>query len=66
MEAKANMKTNSVRFDTDSAPVGIDNRCTGCISHVAEDFVGQLRDSDKSIKGFGGSRTSQIKIGMLS
>ena len=66
MEAKANMKTNSVRFDTDSSPVGIDNRCTGCISHVAEDFVGQLRDSDKSIKGFGGSRTSQIKIGTLS
>ena len=66
IEAKANMKTNSVRFDTDSAPVGIDNQCTGCISHVAEDFVGQLRDSDKSIKGFGGSRTSQIKIGTLS
>ena len=66
MEAKANMKTNSVRFDTDSVPVGIDNWCTGCISHVAEDFVGQLRDSDKSIKGFGGSRTSQIKIGTLS
>ena len=66
MEAKPNMKTNSVRFDTDSAPVGIDNRCTGCIFHVAEDFVGQLRDSDKSIKGFGGSRTSNIKIGTLS
>jgi len=27
-------------FDTDSTPVGIDNRCTACISHVAGDFVG--------------------------
>ena len=65
LEVKANKRTNVVRFDTDSAPVGIDNRCTGCISHIAEDFVGQLRDSDKSIKGFGGSRAPNIKIGTL-
>ena len=59
------LKTNSVRFDTDSAPVGIDNRCTGCISHIAQDFIGELRDSNKSIKGFGGSCTSNIKVGTL-
>ena len=66
LAANAPIKTNCVRFDTDSAPVGIDNRCTGCISHVPEDFIGDLRDSTKSIKGFGGSRTSNIKIGTLS
>ena len=55
------VRTNSVQFDTDSAPVGIDNRCTGCISHVPEDFVGDLRDRSKSIKGFGGSRTNNVK-----
>ena len=65
LEVKANKRTNVIRFDTDSAPVGIDNRCTGCISHIAEDFVGQLRDSNKSIKGFGGSRTPNVKIGTL-
>ena len=37
METRAHKRTNNVRFDTDSAQVGIDNRCTGCISHVAED-----------------------------
>ena len=26
--------TNNIRFDTDSAPVEIDDRCAGCISHV--------------------------------
>ena len=57
---------NVIRFDTDSAPVGIDNRCTGCISHVAQDFVGPLKDSNKAIKGFGGTRTENVKVGTLA
>ena len=65
LEVKAMKRSNIVRFDTDSAPVGIDNRCTGCISHVAQDFIGQLRESGKSIKGFGGTRTSNVKVGTL-
>ena len=65
METKAHSRTNNIRFDTDSAPVGINNRCTGCISHVAEDFIGQLNDSQKSIKGFGGTRTKNVKVGTL-
>ena len=56
---------NNVRFDTDSAPVGIDNRCTACISHVAQDFIGPLRDSGKTIKGFAGSKTKGVKVGTL-
>ena len=65
METRARNRTNNVRFDTDSAPVGIDNRCTACISHIAEDFIGQLHDSQRSIKGFGGTRTNNVKIGTL-
>ena len=65
LEAKANKRTNIARFDTDSAPVGIDNRCTGCISHVAEDFIGPLHDSGKALKGFGGSRTQNVKVGTI-
>ena len=57
--------TNNVRFDTDSAPVGIDNSCTACISHVAQDFIGPLKDSGRTIKGFAGSRTKEVKIGTL-
>jgi hypothetical protein len=53
-------------FDTDSEPIGVDNWCTGCILHRIEDFVGPLEDSKQLIKGFGGTRTSNIKIGTLA
>ena len=56
---------NRVTFDTDSSPIGVDNRCTGCISHCIEDFEGPLRDSNRAIKGFGGSRTTNIKLGTI-
>ena len=52
-------------FDTDSAAVGIDNRASGCFSHVSTDIVGPLRDSNQIVKGFGGSHTSSVKIGTL-
>ena len=51
MQAKATISTErEVRFDTDSAQVGIDNRCSACISHVKSDFEGPLRKSDRVIK----------------
>ena len=62
---QANRYNNRVIFDTDSYPIGIDNRCSGCISHKIEDFVGPLVDSARTIKGFGGSRTTNVKIGTL-
>ena len=52
-------------FDTDTAFVGIDNRCSGCISHDLSDFVGPLKPSGKVIKGFGGSRTTNVQVGTL-
>ena len=30
-------------FDTDSGPVGIDNRCSGCMSNKSSDFDGKLQ-----------------------
>ena len=56
---------NSMAFDTDSGPIGIDNRSSGCMSHRIEDFEGQLTDSNRFIKGFGGSRTTSVKIGTI-
>ena len=55
----------TVAFDTDSASVGVDNRCSGCISHVKTDFVGPLAPSNRIIKGFGGSRTVNVQVGTL-
>jgi hypothetical protein len=57
---------NTVMFNTDSEPVGIDTRCTGCISHKIEDFEGPLVKSNRSIKGFGRSRTNNIMIGTIA
>ena len=65
MKADVGIHTNTMRFDTDSAKVGIDNRCSACISHVPQDFIGALTDSNRTIKGFGGSRTTGIKVGTL-
>ena len=58
-------ETNITNFDTDSAMIGIDNRASGCFSHVSTDFVGPMRECNKLVKGFGGTHTSNLKIGTL-
>ena len=54
-----------VVFDTDSESIGIDNRCSACISNNVEDFVGQLTTSNRTIKGFGGTHIRNIMSGTL-
>ena len=56
---------NHASFDTDSAPVGVDIRFSGCISHVVTDFIGELVDCNRTIKGFGGIRKTNIKMGTI-
>jgi hypothetical protein len=53
------------RFDTDSARIGIDNRCTACISDKSKYFVGELRTVARAIKGFGGTHTPEVKMGTI-
>ena len=43
-------------FDTDSKMIGIDNRCSACISCDKNDFAPDLKPCKRSIKGFGGTR----------
>ena len=38
---------HQMTFDTDSSPIRVDNRCTGCISHQIEDFEGPLIDTGR-------------------
>ena len=64
-QATYNASAHNITFDTDSRPIGIDNRCTACISHKVEDFTGPLIDTNRNIKGFGGTRTSNLKLGTL-
>ena len=54
-----------VRFDTDTKPIGVDNRCSACISPYIEDFIGPLEDTNKTIKGFAGARTDNPMMGTL-
>ena len=65
MKAELDKRLNVVPFDSDSAPVGVDNRCSACISYIPEDFTGDLEDSDRTVKGFAGSKTTGIKVGTL-
>ncbi len=65
MQANGGLDDNQTAFDTDSAPIGIDNRCTGCISNRIEDFEGPLQKSNRVIKGFGGTRTRNVMIGTI-
>ena len=58
-------RQNITPFDTDTAMIGIDNRASGCFSHVASDFVGDLRECHRTVKGFGGTSTSNVKMGTL-
>ena len=56
---------HNVMFDMDSASVGIDNRWSTCISDQVFDFVGELQDSSRVIKGLGGTWPAEIKVGTL-
>ena len=65
MSATAQGMSSSLRFDTDSGPLGIDSRCTACISHRTEDFIGVPQETNKVIKGVGGARLSNVMTGTI-
>ena len=58
-------KERIVKFDTDAKPIGVDNRCSACISPYVKDFIGPLEDTNKTIKGFAGAQTNNPKTGTL-
>ena len=51
------------RLEDDSMPLGVDNRATAFMSGEVDDFEGQLNETNKVVKGFGGSRTTGAKTG---
>ncbi|MEL7340382.1 MAG: hypothetical protein AAGM67_07855, partial [Bacteroidota bacterium] len=56
---------NLILVDSDSKTVGIDNRCSACISCDLEDFEGDVHDTNVSIKGFGGVLDTAVKKGTI-
>ena len=53
------------QWDTDSVIIGIYNRYSECMSHEATDFTGDLKDCERVIIGFWGTRYYNIKVGTL-
>ena len=59
-------KQCKIRIDTDSGPIGINNQCSGCISHKIDDFVDRkVTKLDRVIIGFGRTRTINVSQGTL-
>ena len=65
MSAEAGQIADRIIFDTDSEPIGIDNRCTATMSHRIEDFISELVPTDKIVKGFAGSQTGNVMRGTI-
>ena len=59
------LRPPAAHFDTDSTPVGLDNRCSACMSHIKEDFVGELLPSNMYSKGFGGTQNWYVMKGTI-
>lgn len=65
MQATGKDDSEAETFDVDSGPVGIDNRASACMSHIIQDFVGPVTSTNRVVKGFGGTRVSNIKKGTI-
>ena len=61
----SNKYTNNLRFDSDSGKVGIDNRCSTCMSHIIDNFEGPMTEYSSPIKGFGGTKICNVQKGTL-
>ena len=65
MTSQPQIRANVVNFDTDSHAIGLDNRCTACISNRIEDFDGPVTKTNKTIKAFAGGRVSNVYKGTI-
>jgi hypothetical protein len=69
MSAHSTINQNSVLphiFDTDSALIGIDNRASACMSDNIHDFCGSLQPTNRVIRGFAGTKTTNVQMGTIS
>jgi len=53
------------QFDVDSRLIGVDNRCSVCLSGYIEDFEEPPKPTNKVIKGFNGKFTGGIMEGTM-
>ena len=60
-----NKQERVVSIGPDAFEIGVDTRCSACISGYIQDFEGDLQDSTRTIQGFMGARTALVKRGTL-
>jgi hypothetical protein len=65
MESSKGTNSNAVQFDTDATTLGIDNRCTAGISDKKGHFISSLIPGQKVIKGFHGSKATEVMSGTI-
>jgi hypothetical protein len=66
LETRGSSGARPAAFDADTIDtIGIDNRCSKCISNVRSDFVGKLIKEVKTIHGYHGAETKTIYRGLL-
>ena len=57
---------HNTKFDIDSKTIGIDNRCSACISHDIKDFIpNSIKRTNKQRVGFGGVKHNNIEEGTI-
>ena len=64
-DRRISRKQRQINFDSDAESIGIDNRCSACLSHKIEDFIGTPRESKRTIKGYGGTKISNVMTGTI-
>ena len=52
-------------FDVDANAIGIDSRCSACLSHDINDFVGRVTKTNRRIQGFGGETLLDVYSGTI-
>ena len=52
-------------LDTDSQVVGVDNKCSACITNVRSDIPGEIVACNRSIRGFGGTKVWNVWMGTI-
>ena len=53
-------------FDTNLQLVGVDNRCSVCITNVRSDIPGEIVACNRSIRGFGGTKVWNAWMGTIN
>ena len=62
---ESDLRPRTVKFDTDSKLIRIDNCASKCISPHIGDFVGETRPTSRRVKGIGGTIVKGIRVGTI-